>query len=202
MASRRQALQISTLLTGLSIGGQSSLADEVTVFKLSSGVKYVDLQEGTGPTPQYGQLVSVNYKAYIKLPANSLQKPTQPQMFDQQEGYLWKHGNGRIVAGLDEGIHTMRQGGTRRILIPPKLGYIDSGLGPIPSYPWDRNKLNKLLDEMVAMSGGTLIFEVTLRTVLDDEADQGYYSDTSLTPEEFNELRQNIQKKAAAARGA
>ena len=106
-----------------------------------------------------------------------------------------KHGNGRLVPGLDEGIHTMKVGGVRRLLIPPKLGYIDVGLGPVPQYPWQRYRLNKLLDEMVAIGAGTIIFEVTLLNVIDDEANQGYYTDDSLTPEDFNKLRENLRIK-------
>jgi hypothetical protein len=66
----------------------------------------------------------------------------------------------------------------------------------MPALPWDRRKLNSILDQLVALAGGTLIFEVTLRSVMDDEADQGYYGDDSLTPEEFALLRRNLQQKA------
>ena len=87
----------------------------------------------------------------------------------------------------------MRAGGVRRILIPPKLGFVDAGLGPLPDSPWNRNQLNRLLDQMVVMAGGTVIYEVTLKQVIEDEADQGYYTDDSLTPEDFETLRENLR---------
>ena len=164
-----------------------------TVVKTSSGLKYIDLQPGTGSSPEYGNLCSISYKAYIKLPGSE----AQPQKFDQTDGYLLKHGNGRMIAGLDEGLHTMKVGGVRRILIPPKLGYVDVGLGPLPEMPWNRYKLNNLLDQMVAVAGGTIIYEVNLKNVIVDEADQGYYEDDSLTPEEFETLRENLRIKAS-----
>ena len=89
----------------------------------------------------------------------------------------------------------MRVGGVRRILIPPKLGFVDAGLGPLPDSPWNRFRLNQLLDDMVTVAGGTLIYQVKLLQVLDDEADQGYYSDNSLTPQDFETLRENLRRK-------
>ena len=175
---------------------QAADSDEATVFQLPSGVKYLDLQPGTGPTPEYGQLVTIAYKGFIKLPPNKDDPNPKPQQFDSASSYLHKHGSGRLIAGLDEGLHTLKEGGTRRIIIPPKLGYVTSGIGPIPEYPWDRSKLNNLLDKMIALRGGTVVFEVTLMQVRDDEADQGYYKDESLSPQEFEILRNNIQQRA------
>ena len=184
--------------------GAAFAADEevgsLPVVKTASGLKYIDLVPGTGSSPAYGNLVSIAYNAYIKLPTNSRNYNTQPQKFDQDAGYLIKHGNGRTIAGLDEGLHTMRVGGKRRILIPPKLGFVDTGLGPLPEMPWNRYKLNSMLDQMVELAGGTVIYEVTLLSVIQDEADQGYYSDASLTPEDFATLRENLRIKGNEGR--
>jgi FKBP-type peptidyl-prolyl cis-trans isomerase len=120
----------------------------VPVLKTASGLKYIDLVPGTGPSPAYGNLVSIAYKAYIKLPPNSKNYNTEPQQYDNVNRYLLKHGNGQTIAGLDEGLHTMKVGGKRRILIPPKLGFVDVGLGPLPVGPLNRYRLNQLLDQM------------------------------------------------------
>jgi FKBP-type peptidyl-prolyl cis-trans isomerase len=167
----------------------------VTVFKLKSGLQFIDLTEGTGVSPEYGQLVSIKYTAYMKLP-NKKDK----EKFDS-DVFLLKHGNGRLIAGLDEGMHTMKVGGSRRIIIPPKLGFVDSGLGPVPQSPFSRLQLNKLLEEMIKVRGGNLIYDVEMVRVVSDEADQGYYDDSSLTEEQFNTLRDNIQGQARDSRG-
>lgn len=196
--SRRSFSTSSVAAVATVVFGKAASAvadDEIPVFKTASGLKYIDLQEGTGASPQYGQLCSIQYAAYIKLPSSAKNPNPKPELFEQQKAYLLKHGNGRTIPGLDEGLHTMKVGGKRRLLIPPKLGYIDSGLGPIPEYPWDRSKLNKLLTSMIEQAGGTVIFEVTLLSVIDDEADQGYYTDDSLSPEDFDTLRKNLQRK-------
>lgn len=187
---------LSLAITDVTVSG----GEQQELFKLPSGLKYLELKQGTGPTPSYGQLCSIAYKGYIKLPANKDTGNPQPQLFGQSAGYLLKHGNGRTIAGLDQGLHTMRVGGTRRLIIPAKLGYTSTGLGPLPAQPWDRYRLNNLLDDMIKYQGGNLVFEVTLLSAIDDEADQGYYNDASLSPEDFETLRTNIQRKGQAAK--
>lgn len=192
-------------------------ADGVKVFKTQSGLKYIEIKEGTGPQPRYGQFCSISYKASIKFPASSKSSSSFPSLnpldmtnnnsnkpipFETDPAYLLKHGSGRVIPGLDEGLHTMKVGGIRRLFIPPKLGYIQNGLGPIPASPLDRQKLNKLLRRMVELKGGDLVFDVELRSVMDDEADQGYYSDYSMSIEDFETLRDNIQKAGREARDA
>ncbi len=170
--------------------------DGFKLFSTKSGLKYIELREGTGASPKYGNFVSISYKAYVKLPEGKSTN-SKLQEYDSDSSYLVKHGNGRMIPGLDEGLHTMKVGGKRRIIIPPKLGYVGPGvLGPLPDSPIGRYKLNKLLDEMVEVRGGNVVFDVELRSVVEDEADQGYYGDGSLTPEEFNTLRINLQQKA------
>jgi len=127
-------------------------------------------------------------------------KNTKPELYDQDSAFLTKHGNGRLIPGLDEGLHTLKVGGKRRLIIPPKLGYIASGLGPLPSGFLARGKLNSLLEQMIEKQGGQVIFEIEMLGVVEDEADQGYYYDKSLTPEQFNTLRTNIQKATAEAK--
>ncbi len=186
----------------ISTDSEDTLSDKegVTLYTTKSGLKYIELREGTGPSPKYGNFVSISYKGYIKLPGGKSTN-SKLQEYDSDPSYLIKHGNGRIIPGLDEGLHTMKVGGKRRIIIPPKLGYVGPGvLGPIPEGPIGRFKLNKLLDEMIEVRGGNVVFDVELRSVVEDEADQGYYEDQSLTPEQFNTLRTNLQQKAKAAR--
>mmetsp|Transcript_12477 Transcript_12477/g.18311 ORF Transcript_12477/g.18311 Transcript_12477/m.18311 type:complete len:233 (-) Transcript_12477:78-776(-) len=166
--------------------GNEKIIGGVTVYKTATGLQYIELEEGTGPSPRYGQLCSISYTAYLQLP-NEKKK----EKFDSAV-FLTKHGNGRLIAGLDEGLHTMKVGGKRRIIIPPKLGFDDIALGPMPESPLDRYKLNGLLDKMVEKRGGNLIYDVELRLVRDDEADQGYYDDQSLTEEQQKTLMENI----------
>jgi hypothetical protein len=198
---------LSSMIAPLSSLSIPALADDVIpdgamIIKTDSGLKFLDLESGgtaagysSDDTPQYGQLCVISYTAYMKLPAG---KNTDKQRFDSTKGFVMKHGNGKMIAGLDEGLHSMKRGGLRRIIIPPKLGFVTSGLGPLPEYPWQRFKLNSLLDEMIAQRGGTLIYDVRLERFFDDEADQGYYQDLDITPEEREQLELRLVKRKEA----
>jgi FKBP-type peptidyl-prolyl cis-trans isomerase len=164
--------------------------DGAELVKTESGLRYIDLERGVadGPTPQYGQLCIISYTGYMKLP-----KSGTKEKFASTSGFVVKHGNGKMIPGLDEGLHTMRRGGLRRLVIPPKLGFVSSGLGPMPEFPWQRWKLNSLLEDMVTQRGGNLVYDVRLESFFDDEADQGYYEDDEISPEERAELESRLQ---------
>ncbi|CAJ1964383.1 unnamed protein product [Cylindrotheca closterium] len=167
----------------------------VTMFKTGSGLKYIEMEQkgdSSRPSPKYGQLVMIKYDAYMKLPNKG-----KKEKYDSSDGYVIKHGNGRMIPGLDEGLHTMKKGDTRRLIIPPKLGYIDNNLGPLPDNPFNRAKLNRLLDQMIAQQGGQLVFDVTLLNFFDDEADQGYYEDADPTPHELDQIFNRLAKGGA-----
>ena len=200
MIGRRDLLQQSSLLAGTAIswkiapGVAQAASTDVQVVKTDSGLRYIELEEGkigdTSKTPQYGQLCVISYTGYLQLPNDDKKKK-----FASQSGFVLKHGNGKLIAGLDEGIHTMKRGGRRRLIIPPKLGFVVDGLGPVPEMPWQRDTLTSLLNEMVAQRGGNLIYDVQLERFFDDEADQGYYGDDEISPEEFAELNRRLNRK-------
>ena len=101
---------------------QGAVAPEVTT---TSGLKYIDLVEGTGPSPQPGQTVSVHYtgKLVNGTEFDSSRKPgRQPLEFQL--------GTPGIIKGWNEGIATMKVGGRRTLTIPPALGYGKDGRPP------------------------------------------------------------------------
>lgn len=161
-------------------------------FASKSGMKYFDYDVGSGPPPKYGQIIIVKYIASAKATGKE-----KLQIFDSsfERGggdYIMKHGNGRCVLGLDEGIHTMRVGGKRRILVPPNLGYTVPGLGPFPPEAADRRILNKILAKMD--DSGYVAFDVMLIDAYDDDADAGYYDDTDLPPGVLDQVYGNIER--------
>ena len=94
--------------------------------KTQGGVKYVDMVEGAGPTPQRGQTCAVKY-------TGSLQKDgTVFDSTDKHGGtpYEFALGTGSVIQGWHEGIKGMKVGGKRHLIIPPKLGYGATGSPP------------------------------------------------------------------------
>lgn len=48
------------------------------------------------------------------------------------------------IKGMEEGMHSMRVGGKRRVIMPQGLGYTVQGLGPYPADPRKRDILVKV----------------------------------------------------------
>jgi len=64
-----------------------------------------------------------------------------------------------VIEGLQDAIVGMRQGGKRRVLIPPELGYVSSVLQPQPpTFATKRQLANH--------SSESLLFEIELLRVL------------------------------------
>ena len=120
---------------------------------LPDGLKYVELAEGTGPSPKRGQTVSVRYTGMLQ----------NGKVFDSTERqggapFVFQIGMGRVIPGWDEGLMTMKVGGKRKFTIPPKLGYGASG------------STDPMTGEVKIPPNATLIFDVELLDVKDSPA--------------------------------
>ena len=88
-----------------------------------SGLKYMDLKVGTGAMPTTTSTVTVNYVG--KLPNGTV--------FDasSQHGGPASFALNQVIPGWTEGVSTMRVGGKRRLVCPPKLAYGAEGRPPV-----------------------------------------------------------------------
>ncbi|HEY0404536.1 MAG TPA: FKBP-type peptidyl-prolyl cis-trans isomerase [Pyrinomonadaceae bacterium] len=103
-------------------------ANEITT---STGLKYVDLVEGTGQSPQAGQTVIVHY-------TGTLEDGTKfDSSVDRGHPVPFVIGRGAVIKGWDEGLMTMKVGGKRKLIVPSKLGY--GAAGKPPSIPPNAN---------------------------------------------------------------
>ncbi|MEH2455828.1 FKBP-type peptidyl-prolyl cis-trans isomerase [Nostoc sp.] len=103
----------------------SNTMSDANVVTTPSGLKYVELKEGTGTTPQPGQTVEVHY-------VGTLEDGTQfDSSRDRGQPFSFKIGVGQVIKGWDEGLSTMKVGGRRQLIIPPELGYGARGAGGV-----------------------------------------------------------------------
>ncbi len=92
-----------------------------------NAVSISDSVEGSGVEAKTGDTVSVNYVGMLE----------DGTVFDASANhggpYSFVLGAGTVIAGWDQGIVGMKEGGMRTLIIPPALGYGSSGYGPIPA---------------------------------------------------------------------
>ena len=90
-----------------------------------SGLKYEDTLVGDGATAVAGQKVSVHYTGWL---TNGTKFDSSK---DRNDPFEFKLGAGQVIRGWDEGVQGMKIGGTRKLTIPPQLGYGARGAGGV-----------------------------------------------------------------------
>lgn len=98
-------------------------------------ITVVDLIVGTGEEAIRGSIAEVEYMGML----------LDSTVFDEG-AFAFRVDGGAVIEGFNRGVKGMKEGGKRRITIPPQLGYGDRPMGSIPP-------------------NSTLIFEVSLQEV-------------------------------------
>lgn len=104
--------------------GEASMttAQEITT---PSGLKYVDLQVGSGDLAVTGSLVTVHYTGWL------IDGTKFDSSVDRRQPFSFPLGAGRVIKGWDEGVAGMKVGGKRKLTIPSDLGYGTRGAGGV-----------------------------------------------------------------------
>lgn len=97
--------------------------DESDYTVTDSGLKYYDLQPGEGQSPDEGNLVIFHYTLWLQ---DGTKLGTS---IDRGQPIPYVLGSGDLVPGFEEGLATMQVGGIRQLVIPPELGYGETGAG-------------------------------------------------------------------------
>lgn len=112
------------------------------MIQTGSGLQYLDITVGDGDEATTGSTVSVHYTGWL----------TDDTKFDSSKDsgdpFSFRLGAGMVISGWDEGVAGMKVGGSRKLVIPPELGYGAAGAGG------------------VIPGNATLVFEVELLAVM------------------------------------
>jgi FKBP-type peptidyl-prolyl cis-trans isomerase len=95
----------------------------------SSGLQFEDTVVGEGAEAQRGNLVSVHYTGWLYDNGEAGAKFDSSK--DRGQPFQFSLGGGQVIRGWDEGVAGMKIGGTRRLVIPPELGYGARGAGGV-----------------------------------------------------------------------
>lgn len=130
--------------------------------KLPSGVIYADLRPGSGATEaNKGSRLNIQW----------VLRKSNGYFVDSSEvqgsvPFIFVVGDGTAIQGLDEAIQGMKEGGVRRVLIPPSLAYVkglEDGLpGPLPSGFGPRQQMRRVQNLRKDVPGEYVYLEVQL----------------------------------------
>ena len=95
--------------------------DLTQMTQTASGLYVQDVTVGTGAVATAGSSATVRYSGWL----------TSGVQFDSGN-FTFRLSRREAIDGFDEGVLGMRVGGKRRIVVPPSLGYGESGAGRIP----------------------------------------------------------------------
>lgn len=105
---------------------QKYLADKkITAKPTASGLYYIETVKGKGKKAENGKKVQMNYTGRLldgtKFDSNSDHTPIKP--------YEFTLGQKQVIAGWDEGVALMNEGGKAIFIVPSKLAYGEREMG-------------------------------------------------------------------------
>ena len=101
----------------------------MTYTTTPSGLQLEDVVVGSGDEAAPGQNVQVHYTGWLY--ENDRAGAKFDSSKDRGQPFAFPLGAGRVIRGWDEGVAGMKVGGTRRLIIPPVLGYGARGAGGV-----------------------------------------------------------------------
>ena len=120
---------LCSMVVSLAASGCTELPTEASG---SAPFSQTDLRAGAGAAAANGNVLVVSYTGWLYDVSKPQQKGLQ---FDTSLGrgpLEFTLGVGDVIAGWDVGLVGQRQGGLRRLVLPPSLAYGAVRSGPIP----------------------------------------------------------------------
>ena len=143
-ASRRDALA-HTAKIAVGAAASSMLVLDTAVTHAAEGyqdgpegLKYMVTQEGSGSKPERGQKIETSYTLWINGFPDEEGGSSKPKQIDSSKKlfvdtpFKVRAGVSQVIRGWDLALLDMKEGETRKLIVPSALGYGDKGVGPIP----------------------------------------------------------------------
>lgn len=119
-----RALALLVVLLASSCTPPPAPPKEATTAAPAKPLEKIDVVVGTGAEAKSGSAVSVHYVGKLENGTvfDSSRERGQP--------FTFIIGQGKVIRGWEQGVVGMKVGGTRKLVIPPHLGYGESGSPP------------------------------------------------------------------------
>ncbi|GCF07398.1 FKBP-type peptidyl-prolyl cis-trans isomerase [Dictyobacter arantiisoli] len=143
-AAAQATATVQQLIKENPTGPATPPAVSITPTKLADGLQYIVVKPGNGATVSSTSIVSVEYTGWVQ----STGKKFDSSYDHGGSTFPVSLGLSQVIKGWDEGLVGMKIGETRRLIIPPTLGY-------------GANDEKDQSGKIVIPKNSTLIFDVT-----------------------------------------
>jgi FKBP-type peptidyl-prolyl cis-trans isomerase len=92
--------------------------------KTNTGIRYIVLKQGEGPTPKPGDKVNVLYVGRL------LDGKVFDQATDPEKPFAFRIRREQVIEGWDQVLQLMKKGEKRLVIIPPEMAYGTRGQPP------------------------------------------------------------------------
>jgi len=94
------------------------------IYSQSSNLQIIDMKIGNGKEAKKGNNLKVHYTGWL-----SSNNKKFDSSLDRKQPFEFKLGRDQVISGWNRGILGMKEGGKRKLIIPPELGYGENGSG-------------------------------------------------------------------------
>jgi FKBP-type peptidyl-prolyl cis-trans isomerase len=132
-----------TALPPCAVGSFTKASTNGDTVITTAGLEYIDGTPGTGSSTGWCKTLSVHYDAFL-ADGTKLESTR-----DKGVPFIFTPGIGVLIDGFEQGVIEMKVGGTRRLIIPPKLAY-------------GANELRDSSGKLIIPANSTLVYDVEI----------------------------------------
>lgn len=99
--------------------------EDKDTFEIEQGLKYIEVESGTGKKPVIGNRVAVHYSGY--LPSGTLFDTS----LERKKPLVFTLGENKVIKAWEIAVLNMKKGTKARIIAPPTLSYGEKGMKPL-----------------------------------------------------------------------